>query len=242
MGGVGGVIAACLLAAASLCCVECAAAETDAAEAHVDRFLLFSGFDLWRNGDAAHGGLLWSPNGLANEGFTLKLLIAGGIYGYNSGGTTVDGRYGLASAMPGWRFKRDRLEITVYAGPDFQRHRLTPDDLGNRMRGAHTGVRFGSDLWYQPSDGFMATTSVSLSTIGPNYWARAAIGWYLFDRAWIGPEILALGGDRYQQFRVGVHATAFRAGMFEWSAGMGYARDSDERNGAYLHIGVLTRR
>jgi hypothetical protein len=242
MGRVGGVIAACLWAAAWLACPECAAADANAAEAHFDRYLLFGGFDLWRNGDAAHGGLLWSPGGLASEGFTLKLLFAGGDYGYDSGGTTIDGRYGLTSAMAGWRFKRDRLEITVFVGPDFQWNRLTPDDPGNRMRGTHVGVRFGGDLWYQPSDSFMATTSVSLSTIGPNYWTRAAIGWYLFDRAWIGPEIMALGGDRYQQFRAGIHATAFKTGLFEWSGGVGYTRDSDDRNGGYVRIGVLTRR
>jgi hypothetical protein len=242
MRGVGRVVAACLLAATWMACTNCAAADAEPAGEHFDRYLLFGGFDLWRNGDATHGGLLWSPGGLAHEGFTLKLLFAGGSYGYESGATTIDGRYGLASVMPGWRFKRDRLEITVYAGPDFQWHRLTPDDPTNQIRGGHAGVRFGGDLWYQPSDHFMATSSVSLSTIGPNYWTRAAIGWYLFDRAWIGPEIMALGGDRYRQFRLGIHATAFRTGMFEWTGGVGYARDSDDHNGGYVRIGVLTRR
>jgi len=216
---VGGVLAACLFTATGLISTECAAADAMPAEEHFDRYLLFAGFDLWRNGDAAHGGVLWSPGGLAKSGFTLKLLIAGGDYGYDSSGTAFTGRYGLISAMAGWRFKYERLEITAFAGPDFQGHRIAPDDPGNQMRGSHVGVRFGGDLWYQPSDSFMATASVSVSTIGPNFWTRAAIGWYLFDRAWIGPEIMALGGDRYQQFRVGVHATAFKTGPFEWVAG-----------------------
>ena len=239
---VGGVVAAFLTAAACVSGVECTAAESAAVEKHFDRFLLSSGFDIWRNGGSAHGGLLWSPNGLAREGFTFKVLVAGGQYGYESAGTDVTGRYALASAMAGWRFKQDRLEATVFAGPDLQSHHLTPDDLGNRLRGGNVGLRIGADVWYQPSDAFMATSSISVSTIGPNYWARGAIGWYLFNRTWIGPELTALGGDRYHQIRFGIHATSLRTGAFEWSAGLGVARDSDDRNSAYVRIGVLTRR
>jgi hypothetical protein len=39
-----------------------------------------------------------------------------------------------------------------------------------------------------------------------------------------------------------MHATSFRTGMFEWTLGLGYARDSDDRNGFYARLGVLTRR
>jgi hypothetical protein len=239
---VSGVVAASALAMACMFGHDCAAADAAAAKEHFDRFLLSSGFDLWRNGGSAHGGILWSPDGLSREGLTFKLLLAGGQYGYESAGTDVTGRYALASVMAGYRLKHGRSEITVFAGPDLQSHRLTPDDLGNRLRGGNAGLRVGADLWYQPSDTFMAVGSISLSTIGPNYWARAGVGWYLFNLAWIGPELGALGGDRYHQFRVGIHATSFRTGAFEWSAGFGFARDSDDHNGAYLRIGVLTRR
>jgi hypothetical protein len=33
-------------------------------------FLLFAGTDLWRDGAFANGGLLWSPAGLDQGGFT----------------------------------------------------------------------------------------------------------------------------------------------------------------------------
>jgi hypothetical protein len=239
---VGGVVAASVLAAGCLFGVKGALADAAADGKHVDRYLLFGGFDLWRNGGFAHGGLLWSPGGLAREGFTLKLLVAGGRYRYLAGGTEIAGRQALGSVLGGWRFVRDKLEVTLFAGPDLQSHRLTPDDPGNRMRGSHGGLRVGADLWYQPSEAFMATASVSASTIGPNYWSRGAIGWRLFERVWFGPELLALGGDRYHQFRAGIHATAVRTLAFEWSAGVGYTRDSDDRNGIYTRIGVLTRR
>ena len=40
-------------------------------------FLLFSGTDLWRDGRFLHGGVLWSPDGLDREGFTLKVMRFG---------------------------------------------------------------------------------------------------------------------------------------------------------------------
>src|SRR5947208_2388552 len=195
--------------------------------ADVDRLLMFGGFDLWRNGGFVHGGVLWSPDGLGHEGFTFKLLFGGGLYRYQSGGTEITGETALAAAMPGWRFKYDRLEITAVAGLDLQTHQLAPDDPGNRLRGTRAGLRVGADLWYQPSDAMMVNAGVSASTIGPNYWSRVATGWRLFDQAWIGPEALALGGSNYQQVRLGVHATAFKTDAVEWSAGLGYVRDSD---------------
>jgi hypothetical protein len=109
------------------------------------------------------------------------------------------------------------------------------------MRGRHLGVRVGADLWHQRDDAFMATASVSASTIGASYWVRGAFGWHVLDFAWLGPEVMALGGDRYQQYRAGVHATAFRLSLFEFSVGVGYARDSDNRDGFYGRFGVLIR-
>jgi hypothetical protein len=235
---VGGVIAAIVLAARSFFGVE--GARAGPADEH--RFLLFSGFNLWRHGGFGHGGMLWSPNGLTQEGFTLKLLLAGGQYRYHAGTTEVTGTQALASVMGGWRFKRDGLEITLFLGPDLQMNRLSPDDRGNRMRGTQFGTRVGADFWYQPNQAVMVNGGVSASTIGPNYWARGAVGWRFMESVWIGPELMALGGDRYHQFRAGVHATGWRTQTLEWSAGFGYAHDTDDRDGLYTRIGVIIRR
>jgi hypothetical protein len=236
-----GVAAAWVAAAVTACSLDCAFAEEGANGAEFNRYLLFSGFDLWRSGGFIHGGVLWSPGGLEREGFTLKLLTGGGDYRYQSRGTEIRGESGLVSVMPGWRIKSGRLEITAVAGADLQVHRLTPDDPGNRTRGTHAGVRAGFDLWYQPSDEMMVAAGVSASTIGPNYWSRLATGWRIFDRIWVGPEAVALGGSNYQQLRLGIHATSFKTGPLEWSAGVGYTRDSDHRDGVYGRVGVLTR-
>jgi len=118
------------------------------AEPSLDRYLLFSGAELWKTGGFLHGGMVWSPNGLGKAGFTVKLMSGAGRYHYWSGTTDITGNALILSAMPGWRFKRDRFEATVYAGLDMQRHWFHPDDVENTLRGPHVGARFTGEVWY----------------------------------------------------------------------------------------------
>jgi hypothetical protein len=206
-----------------------------------DHYLYFAGTDIWRHGRFLHGGVVWSPDGLDRQGFTLKLLLAGGRYLYRSGINEIAGDQFLAAAMPGWRFKIADLEVVALAGIDVQNHRLSLHDPSNRLRGTHVGVRTNVDVWYQPSEILMAAMSFSGSTLGTNIWSRAALGVKVFGQAWVGPEVIAFTDEKYREFRFGAHITALRAGMVELSVGAGYVRDSDHRSGAYGRLGVLTR-
>lgn len=215
---------------------------TGAAGAAPEKFLYFNGFDLWRSGGTGYGGLLWSPGGLNNDGFTLKVLLAGGSYLYQSGINDITGRYLLGSVMPGWRFKRGDLELKVFAGVDVQHHETSPDDPGNRLRGNHAGARFNAEMWWEPAPAqMMISGSFSGSTVGDSFGVRAAAGWRLLNQFWIGPEVEASGDEIYRQYRVGAHVTSFKAGDFEWTLGAGYVEDNSHHSGLYGRIGVLTR-
>jgi hypothetical protein len=137
-----------------------------------ERFLYFSGFDLWRERASSYGGVLWAPGGLNNDGFTLKLLLAGGQYRYTAGMTGITGTNFLAAALPGWRIKRGNFEAKIFAGLDLQHHSLSPDDPNNGLRGTHAGLRVGADLWWEPTRKLMIASSLSGSTIGTNFGAR----------------------------------------------------------------------
>ena len=238
-----GAVAAGFIAAASIVGrVDGAFAQSEASGEHIDHSLYFGGVDLWRNGSFLHGGMLWSPDGLGREGFTLKVVFAGGSYNYLSGTTEITGTQLLTDVMPGWRFKGDRYEAMIFAGVELQSNTFVPDDPGNRLRGMTGALRVGGDIWYQPNDRMIATAAVSASTAAASFWSRAALGWRLLDWAWVGPEASAYGDHDYQQLRLGVHVTAFKTGRFEWSAGFGEVWDTDRRSGVYGRIGLLTRR
>ena len=177
-------------------------------ERHIEEhhLLYFSGSDVWPHWAFAHAGVLWSPSGLSNEGFTVKLLLNSGAYGYRAGAlndTNILGRQSSITAMPGWRFKCANYEITVFAGFDLQNYRLFPDDPDSRLRGRHIGLRGGVELWHQPSTTTMLAADASVSSIGAGNSARVAFGWRLFERFYLGPEAQVYSTDNYVHKRVG---------------------------------------
>jgi len=229
--------ASLLVVACCLCSVVSAGADSLGA-----KVLLFSGTDLWRHGSFLYGGVLWSPNGLDQGGFTLKAIASGGSYNYLSNSLCeVTGRAFVAQIMPGWTFKRGMLELKVFAGLDAQHHRLMPDDPGSKLRGGDVGLRAAFELWIEPTRDSMISLDGSVSTIAHGYDISAATGWRLFNRFYVGPEGKIFASDGYTQRRIGAHITALKLGGLEYSAGTGYARDSDERDGAYFHFGVGRR-
>jgi hypothetical protein len=242
---VASVAAIFLAALAQVCGTTQAAADRREQAADAPTFLIFSGGDLWREGGFLHGGLLWSPGGLDEDGFTLKLLFGSGAYRYRSGAlgdAEVTGRQLSAAFMPGWRFKREFFELTVFAGLDAQNHELSPTDPSAALQGSHTGVRAGFDFWYEPTRSTMLALDASVSMIGPSYTMRGAYGWRFSDRGYFGPETGMLVCDDYRQYRFGLQMIAFKTTSFDMSAAAGYARDSSKRSGAYGRLGLLRRR
>ena len=249
----GRVSAARLIAAAFVMAGVCVvAAPARAADDEETRVLLFSGRDLWRNGAFAYGGLLVAPGGIDRDGFNLKLVLAGGLYRYIGGsaagsppgslaGWQIVGAETALMAMPGWRVKRGELEVKVFFGPDIENHRLWPDDPANRLRGRSFGLRFATEIWYEPSATTMLAGDAALSSIATQRSLRLAFGWRMLDQFYFGPETQYFGSDGYRHWRLGGHFTALKTGDNEWLAAGGWARDSDGRSSPYVRLGVTMR-
>ena len=249
----GRVSAAMLIAAAFVVgCVCVAAAPARAADDEETRVLLFSGRDLWRNGAFAYGGLLVAPGSIDQDGFNLKLVLAGGLYRYSGGSAAGDPPGSLAGwqivgaetallVMPGWRIKRGNLEVKVFFGLDVERHRLWPDDPSSRLRGHNSGLRFATEFWYEPSATTMLAGDAALSSIATQQSLRLAFGWRMLDQFYFGPETQYFGSDGYRHWRLGGHFTALKTGDNEWLAAGGWARDSDGRSSPYVRLGVTMR-
>jgi len=249
---VGVIVASCLALVWSNPQAHCADATSPSTEqllwrspgdANMPTTLYFSGADLWGKGSTFYGGVLWSPEGLDRDGFTLKILVAGGSYFYQSGFADVRGTDVLGSILPGYRIKQGNLEIKAFAGLDAQHHWTIPDDPSNDLRGTHIGARFNVDVWWEPLPAkMMLAATLTGSTVGSSYGARGAAGWRIFESFWAGPEIETSGDEVYRQYRAGAHITSLKFGAYEWALGGGYVRDNSDRSGVYGRFSLLTRR
>ncbi|MBI1205508.1 MAG: cellulose biosynthesis protein BcsS [Rhodopseudomonas sp.] len=244
------VRAASLIAAAFTVCQLCLPVASSQADDDEPHTIFFNGRDIWRNGAFAYTGLLFAPGGFEDDGFMLKLLTSGGVYRYYAGslgGERVVGAEWLLQAMPGFRIKRGQAEIKFFFGPEWQVHRLWPDDPGNNLRGRTLGLRMSGELWYEPSPLTLITGDASLSSIAASPSARLAFGMRVADDIlngdgfYIGPETQYFGSDGYAQWRIGGHITSLKTDATEWSAGFGWAQDTDGRSSPYLRLNVSTK-
>ena len=207
-----------------------------------ERFLFFSGVDLWRNGLAGYDGMLLAPQGdLNKDGFLIRLFMSGNVERYDTPTQRFTTNIFRASVLPGWRIKRGDIEIKVFAGPAVESHALKPGIPTDKLRGSHFGARVSTELWWEPMPAMMVAAAASATTIGSGYSARAAIGWRLLDRFWTGPEVSASADEFSTQYRIGAHFTGFKTGPLEWSVGTGFVADSFDRNGIYGRVGILIR-
>ncbi len=236
-----------LTAAVVLVAVQCGGVDVATAETYRDgrdpTFLFFSGTDLWRDGGFLHGGLLWSPEGLDHEGLIFKAVVSGGAYrsGALAGAQVIGREFGVVVA-PGWRFKRDTLEIKLFTGLELRNYRVSPDDPSSSLRGRYTGAHAAVELWYEPTPATMVAAHASISSIGKSASARGAFGWRFLDLLYLGPEAQTFACNDYRQYRLGVHATALKSDIVEWSGAIGWASDSDHRSSAYGRMGLVARR
>lgn len=208
-----------------------------------ERFLFFSGVDLWRNGLAGYKGMLLAPQGdLNKDGFIIRLFMSDNIEFYDTAVHRFTTNIFRASALPGWRIKRGDLEVRAFAGPTIEIRGFKPDIQIGNLGGSRFGAQFASELWWEPTPTMMVAAAAAVTTINSVYSARAAAGWRLLNRFWTGPEVSA-STDRFStQYRIGAHFTGFKTGMLEWSAGVGLVADSFDRNGIYGRISVLFRK
>jgi hypothetical protein len=208
-----------------------------------ERFLFFSGVDLWRNGQAGYGGMLLAPRGdLNKDGFLIRLFMSDDLERYVTPTQRFSTNIFRASVLPGWRIKRGNIEIKVFAGPAVVSRALKPDNPADPLHGSHFGARITTELWWEPTPAMMVAAAASATTIASEYSARAAAGWRLLDRFWAGPEVSVSADEFSTQYRIGAHLTGFKTGGLEWSVGSGFVEDSFHRSGIYGRIGVLTRR
>jgi hypothetical protein len=105
------------------------------------------------------------------------------------------------------------------------------------------GLRVQGNVWIHPTPTTLFTSTAIVSTLGSSVWARAAWGFKMFDRVYVGPETsysyekFSLKGDA--KGRIGMHATGFEWGTLRITLSGGYQREIDaKRHAGYVSLGA----
>jgi hypothetical protein len=179
---------------------------------------------------------------LDQSGMRIRLAGLGGVYSYISGqaglgrvrGTLEDGSF-----MAGYEWVMKKATVAVYGGADVMNSSLSPDDPYNPAKGLRAGFKMGVEAYVTPTDFTMISGVASYSTNNNSYYGRLKFGMALAERLYIGPEVVALGDNFFQQWRFGGHVSGIRFGILQMGASAGFLNDRVRGAGLY---GILESR
>ena len=214
----------------------------DEPEYHV---LAFSGVDVTsRNSTDGWMGALFSPTtDLDSFGPRIYVLGGGGYYKYPSmtTGQQVKGTYETGDLLGGWGFEGRNYSANILAGLNVENHNLSMPDPTNSVHGTQVGAKIRVDGWINPTPRSLIYEEGEYSTAFNTYYVAAKGGWDFFGNSiFIGPEVAALGNDRFDQGRVGVHMTQIKFGKVQMDISGGFMHDTGVGNGGYSKVELST--
>src|SRR5262245_11256907 len=163
------------------------------------RGVLFSGIDGGEGARYMYGGVVVALNGdLTRDGFVVRAYGSRVDYDLDPG----NGVGWQGDLMLGYKFARGALWGTVFAGVDYQNHRLSPHNPDENVRGTEIGFKVGADLSTPYGSQFYAALSANYSTAFDTYWARVRFGHHRGNFTF-GPEGIVMGNEGFDAQRLG---------------------------------------
>jgi hypothetical protein len=220
--------------------VKAAAPKDDDDAGHV---LAFSGFDVSKHSYSGNVGALIAPfRDLDTSGLRFWMFGDGGVYKYPAGGGSIRGTYESGDVLAGYGFEGDFYSINLLAGFNAINHTLSDVDPENRVQGTAFGAKVRADAWVNPTPKTLTYGEAEYSTAFRTYYTKAKFGYDITNgkEIFLGPELAALGDERFNQWRVGAHLTQMKFGKVQVDVSAGYAKDSVVGNGAYGTVELST--
>jgi Cellulose biosynthesis protein BcsS len=206
----------------------------------IDYGNLYFGTDVNTNGGlVGYGGLLYAPKGMDFSGFRLALFGLYGKYQYDNDDPTAPqtfkARFGSADILGGYSTVWDSGSATLAIGANYQNHDVSPFDPNNPVQGGLWGVKVQGDFYVNPTQQTLVSGIASYSTAFHTYYSILKFGYDFFGKEFfIGPEFVALGNERTDQQRVGIHITDIHvANRVSLSISGGWLHERGEPDGAY---------
>lgn len=193
------------------------------------------------------GGTKATNGDIAKDGLLLRGLLYSGRYDYDTVGVAggkVDGKIDGVEVAVGYQWLQPNSRFSVYGGLDHQRHRLSPDDPGNSVKGGKTGALVQAEIetmglpWYgnviaKYSDPFNA------------HWVRGRLG-YGVGSVVIGPEVINEGSTSFRENRYGLFLDVPVSGATSLSFSAGHRKSRgdgarEDQTGGYVDAGFAIK-
>lgn len=206
----------------------------------VDYGNLYFGVDANTNqGLAGYSGILYAPGGMGTSGFRLSAFGMLGRYRYLVEGPpteTFNGRFVSGDLLVGYSQVFSNAAVTLSVGANVQDQRVNPFDPDNSVQGTKLGLKVQGDFWVNPTERTLVLGIASYSTAFDTYYSILRFGYdFIGNGVFIGPEFTALGNERTDQQRVGLHVTGLtilpRAKL---TVSGGWLRERSEKDGGYV--------
>lgn len=199
---------------------------------------VFSAFDVGKDSvDGLIGGLFAFSKDINTSGPRMWIAGGAGAYQYPAGSQRIRGIYSTGDLLGGYAFEGDNYEINLLAGASAENDMLSAYDTSNPVNGTAVGPKVRGDVWINPTPKSLFYGEAEYTTAFQTYYTSAKYGYDVFNKGFfLGPEVIAFGDERFDQWRVGAHLTQLQFGQVEVDLSAGFAHDSVVGEGAYGHV------
>jgi hypothetical protein len=218
--------------------------DTASAVTHVEAY---GGIDF-----ASHGWLnAWTEGTFAPvnsdaSGPRYRIFGEAGQYQFHSetfGTINKEQAYG-GSFLIGSAYVNEHFSAEFYIGLGILGNVLAHPDPDNPVQGTKVGARVSGDFEWTGNHSMIAGEA-NYTTAFSSYNMNLRLGHELADHAsaivsggriFIGPEFVALGDQRFNQWRIGANVTVTKFNNARIGISVGYKNDSDMGPGAYTSV------
>jgi hypothetical protein len=203
------------------------------------RLFFFAGADIARDTAFGWSGIVVAPFAhLDEDGTRIRIFGGHGRYRYDTGAVPGGINTGLITSgelLIGRRIAFDAVTLVAYAGAHVEHHALQAPDPANPVAGTSAGLKALLEVHWRALHNFVATASLSASTVNRSYTARASLVHEFQPAFQLGGEAAAFGDARYAEQRAGVLIRT-KLTSAELTLAAGLLSNSNKGSGAYTTL------
>jgi hypothetical protein len=156
--------------------------------------------------DSVYGeaGAVFALNRNLNApGWLFRLKGGGGHYEYNRAPGLVQGvDFEAGEVMIGYQTFIGGARLSGYVGANVESHDNKTDPLAT-VKGTRGGIKAQGEIFAPLSDRWYVFALGNISSVFTSYYTEAKLGYRVAPLIAIGPEVQALGNDRFDNVRLG---------------------------------------